>query len=110
MSAVAVIAAAAHPFYLPSMPLSASADRKPIHHRQIDCRGFRRADGLWDIDGHLVDTKAYAFSNRFRGTVIPGVPLHEMWLRLTVDDTLTIRAAEAVTDNSPYAMCPDIAP
>lgn len=92
------------------MPLSAPTARTPIHTRRIEGHGYRRADGLWDIEGSLVDVKAYPFQNQFRGTIETGEPLHEMWLRLTVDDTLTIRAVEAHTDNGPYAACPDITP
>ena len=92
------------------MPLSASADREHIHTRNVECRGYRRADGLWDVEGHLTDVKAYPFTNDFRGTITPGEPLHDMWLRVTVDDTLTIVAAEAVTDNGPYHLCGDITP
>lgn len=92
------------------MPLSPPTDREPIHHRRVDCRGYRRSDGLWDIEGHLVDTKSYAFENDWRGTVEPGVPIHEMWVRMTVDDSLTIVAIEAVTDHSPYAICRSVGP
>ena len=92
------------------MPLSSSADREPIHTRTVECRGYRRTDGLWDIEGHLTDVKAYPFTNDFRGTIEPGEPLHDMWLRITVDDSLTITAAEAVTDNGPYHLCGDITP
>lgn len=92
------------------MPLSPPAGREPIHCRQIECRGYRRADGLWDIEGHLVDTKSYAFMNRHRGEVTAGEPVHEMWLRLTVDDDLRVHAAEAATDAGPYRVCPDITP
>lgn len=90
------------------MPLSEPAGRDHIHTRAIECRGYRRHDGLWDIEGHLTDVKAYEFSNAFRGTVKPGDALHEMWLRLTVTDDLMIVAAEAATDNAPYAICPAI--
>lgn len=92
------------------MPLSPAAPREPIHTRQIECRGFRRADGMWDIEGHLTDTKSYAFDNEWRGAVLPGEPVHQMWLRITLDDDLTIRAIEAVTDNSPFPICPAITP
>ena len=34
-----------------------------------------------------------------------GTPVHEMWLRLTVDDELVIRDVEAVTDHSPFPIC-----
>jgi hypothetical protein len=92
------------------MPLSDPVPREPIHNRTIECRGFRRADGLWDIEGHLTDTKTYAFRNHFRGDVPPGAPVHDMWLRLTVDDRLVIHAVEAVTEASPYPVCPAITP
>jgi hypothetical protein len=76
----------------------------------VHCAGYRRADGLWDIEGHLVDTKTYAFDNRHRGRLEAGDPVHEMWLRITIDDDLLIHEAEAVTDHSPYSICPDITP
>jgi hypothetical protein len=92
------------------MPLSPAVPRELIHTRQIECRGFRRTDGMWDIEGHLTDTKTYAFDNEWRGEVLPGVPVHQMWLRLTLDDELIIREIEAVTDHSPFPICPAIAP
>jgi hypothetical protein len=92
------------------MVLSAPAERENLHTRTVECRGFRRRDGLWDIEGHMTDVKAYTFSNEYRGKMDPGTPLHDMWLRLTVDDTLTIHEVEAVTDKAPYAICPDITP
>lgn len=92
------------------MPLSPAADRTMMHERRIDCRGYRRADGLWDIEGTLADVKSYAFLNAHRGTVTPGDPLHAMALRLTVDDSLTIHDAEAAADKVPYDLCPAIAP
>ena len=39
------------------MPLTNPAPRKLMHTRAIDCKGYERADGLWDIEAHLVDTK-----------------------------------------------------
>ena len=86
------------------MPLSDPADRERLHDRRVHCTGFRRADGLWDIEGHLVDTKTYGFSNIHRGTIEAGVPVHEMRLRLTVDDALEIHAVEAETEHAPYRM------
>ncbi|HZL58395.1 MAG TPA: DUF2889 domain-containing protein [Stellaceae bacterium] len=92
------------------MPLSAALPRQHIHTRQVECRGFRRDDGLWDIEGHLTDVKTYAFASEFRGSVEPGDPVHEMRIRLTVDDDLIVRDIEAVTDKSPFPVCPAIAP
>lgn len=92
------------------MPLSPPVDREPIHRRAIECRGYRRGDGLWDIEGHIVDTKTYSFPNHDRGEIRAGEPLHEMWIRLTIDDEMLVRDVEAVTDAGPYRVCPDITP
>jgi hypothetical protein len=92
------------------MPLPPSVARKPIHARSIACRGYLREDGLWDIEGQITDTKSYDFHNEWRGAVTRGTPVHDMWIRLTVDETFVVRDVEAVTDASPYAICPDITP
>jgi len=92
------------------MPLSEPTSRRPLHTRTVTCTGYQRDDGLWDIEGHLVDVKTYDFDNHHRGMVRAGEPVHEMWLRLTLDDDLEIHCAEAATDHAPYAMCPDITP
>ena len=92
------------------MPLSAPVARKPLHTRRITITGYERADGLYDIEANLVDTKTYAFANQDRGTIEPGTPLHGMWARMTIDDDMTIVSFEAATDFSPYAICPNAAP
>ena len=49
------------------MPLSQPAERELTHTRVVTCRGFQRSDGLFDIEGRIVDTKPYRFRNRDRG-------------------------------------------
>ncbi len=90
------------------MPLSNPAPREAFHHRSVDYRGYRREDGLWDIEAHLSDTKAYTFDSSFRGTIEPGEPIHDMWIRLTIDQDFIIQRAEAATDSSPFAICPAV--
>jgi hypothetical protein len=92
------------------MPLSPPVPRDPIHTRQVICHGFRRADGLWDIEGHLTDTKTYEFDTQYRGHVPAGEPVHEMWIRLTLDDELVIRDVEAAMDHNPFPTCPAVTP
>jgi hypothetical protein len=92
------------------MPLSPPAPRQHLHARTLSCHGYLREDGLWEIEGHIVDRRRYAFDNEWRGRVAADQPLHEMWLRLTLDEDLTIRAVEAATDASPFAICPDVVP
>jgi hypothetical protein len=90
------------------MPLSPPAPRQYLHARTLVCDGYLRDDGRWEIEGRVVDRRTYPFDNAWRGRVTPDQPLHEMWIRLTLDDDLTIRAVEAVTDASPFAICPDV--
>jgi len=93
------------------MPLSPPAPRQELHLRRVTCRGFRREDGLWDIEGHMVDTKTYGFPNQDRGgEIAAGEPIHEMSVRVTLDDGYVIQAVEAVTDHAPFQICPAIAP
>ncbi len=93
------------------MPLPEStAPRRHVHTRSIDYRGFEREDGFWDIEAHMTDIKTYAFRNNWRGEVAVGEPLHEMLLRVTIDNEFVIRDVVAVTDHSPFKMCPEITP
>lgn len=90
--------------------LSKPHPRDHLHSREIRCRGFRRRDGLWDIEASLIDTKSYSFDNHDRAGIAAGEPIHAMQVRITVDDDLLVRAAEAVTDAAPFTICGDIAP
>ena len=87
------------------MPLPAPQARRRYHTRQIETHGYYRQDGLWDIEGRMVDEKSYTFENHDRGVIGAGNPIHEMWLRLTVDDDFTIQAIESSIDSSPYHTC-----
>ena len=93
------------------MPLPRPTARKLSHNRVIDCRGYEREDGLWDIEGHLTDTKAYTWHNRHGSPDLPaGFPAHDMWIRLTIDLDMNIHECVAATDASPYRLCPAITP
>ncbi len=90
------------------MPLPAPAAREEIHQRDILCRGYRRKDGLWDLEAHLTDKKTYPFKNRFRGEISIGEPLHEMWMRITIDDQFVIQDIVATSDKYPISVCGEI--
>ncbi|MBV9654318.1 MAG: DUF2889 domain-containing protein [Acetobacteraceae bacterium] len=92
------------------MPLSEPAERELLHTRAIAINGYLRTDGQIDIEAHMTDVKTYPFENRDRGTVVPGEPLHGMWMRMTVDSALTITGCEARMEYTPYAICPGVAP
>lgn len=82
--------------------------REVFHTRRIEVAGYKRSDGLWDIEAWLQDTKGYDFDNFNRGKVRTGDPLHQMRLRLTLNDAMVIQDAAAVTNASPYAVCHEI--
>jgi hypothetical protein len=92
------------------MPLSQPHDRELMHSRDIVLRGYRRADGLYDIEAQLTDTKSYGSASHDRGYIEAGEPIHGMWLRLTMDEHRCIVACEAASDYTPYAVCPAAAP
>jgi hypothetical protein len=90
--------------------LDPTVPREPLHRRSIEVHGYKREDGLYDIEGHLVDTKPYDF--KLAAGIRPaGEPIHGMWLRITVDRTLTIVDADAAMDHMPYVdHCDQIVP
>ena len=50
--------------------------RRLMHRRAIDCSGYLRDDGLWEVEARLVDTKTFLQRDQFRGDVPPGEPGH----------------------------------
>ncbi len=93
-----------------TVPLTPPAARESLHTRRLEINGYRRADGLFDIEGRLTDTKPYGFPNQDRGYVAANEPIHDLWLRMTVTERMEIVACEAASDLTPYAVCPKAAP
>ncbi|MFV2032665.1 MAG: DUF2889 domain-containing protein [Gammaproteobacteria bacterium] len=90
------------------MPLTPSAARKKMHHRHIDCEGYLRDDGLWEIEAHMRDTRTYdcAYDEDHReGIIKAGEPVHDMWLRLTIDLEFVIQDVQASSDHTPFGIC-----
>ncbi len=91
------------------MPLTTAATRKLAHTRVVTCHGYERDDGLWDIEGRIVDTKPYRFKNRDRGGWIEAnEALHDMSIRLTINLELEVLDVDAVIDGSPYNYCKSV--
>jgi len=81
-----------------------------MHTRTIRCEGYRRDDGLWDIEARIVDTKTYAYEEPFRGRREIGEPVHHMAVRLTLDAQMVVRDIEVDMPSTPYAACLGAAP
>jgi hypothetical protein len=93
------------------MPLSQPSSRRALKHtRAIQIEAFARDDGLWDIDAHITDIKTRD-TTLASGIRPAGQPVHDLWLRITVDTELNIVDAEAVSDAVPYPnYCDTIGP
>jgi hypothetical protein len=93
------------------MPLPVpDVERELTHTRRVRYEGYKRVDGLWDIEAHLSDVKNHDYQLK-TGVRRAGQPIHEMWLRLTIDRQLAIVDATASSDAVPYpGSCETIAP
>ena len=49
-------------------------------------------------------------SSDLRGAVTAGTPVHDMWLRLTLDEHLVVQEVAVAMDASPHPICPAILP
>ena len=92
-----------------SLPVT-EVERELVHTRRIRYEGYKRADGLWDIEAHLTDIKNHDYHLK-TGVRRAGQPVHSMWLRLTIDRKFNIVEAAASSDAVPYpGGCETIAP
>ncbi len=88
------------------MPLSPPVARSHLHDRHVVFRGYRRDDGLWDIEAELRDTKTAPFEIPGEGRWAAGQPIHGMAIRLTVDSDTVVHAIEVAMDHFPHGPCP----
>jgi hypothetical protein len=86
----------------PAMPLpTAAATRQLRHRRQIDVQVYARGDGLWEVDAALSDVKTRD-AQLADGVRPAGAPIHDMLLRLVVDERLNIVEAGSEARSVPY--------
>lgn len=79
--------------------------RTLMHTRQVQYRCYERSDGLWDLEGELIDTKTHPVGLYERGHVPPGEPIHHMHLRVVVDDDFTVHAVHTEMRVTPLGEC-----
>jgi hypothetical protein len=85
--------------------------RRHMHTRTIECNGYLRDDGLWEVEARLRDTKPFSQSaSRYREELKPGDPVHDIGLRLAIDDSMTIVEAQATMRSTPYPTCIEVEP
>lgn len=86
---------------------TAAPSRQLKHRRSIDVQIYSRGNGLWEVDAELSDTKTRDAA--LAGGVRPaGQPIHDMLLRLVVDEQFNVLESGAQTRAMPYpGVCDD---
>lgn len=92
----------------PSQPQSPEPlTREELHFRRIDMRGWRRSDGLFEIEGRVVDRKPFDFRPPSDQRVVRAQePIHDLGVRLVFDADRVIREVYTFSDAYPYEECP----
>jgi len=85
------------------MPLPRPDPNRTLKHRRaIDVQVFARGNGLWEVDARLTDVKTRD-ARTADGIRPAGVPIHELQLRLVVDERLNIVEAGSESGWVPYS-------
>src|SRR6516165_5085267 len=80
--------------------------KEELHFRRIDMRGFRRSDGLYEIEGRVTDRKPHDFPTGGTGEIVPANhPIHDMGVRLVFDDNMVVVSVQTFFDAAPYLDC-----
>ncbi len=80
---------------------TAASPRQLRHRRSIDVQIYARGQGLWEVDAHISDVRTRD-TRMATGTLPAGSPIHDMLLRLVVDEQFNIVEAGAETAAMPY--------
>jgi hypothetical protein len=50
-------------------------EREELHFRRIDMRGYRRSDGLFEVEGRVTDRRLHEFQPGGFGEMVPAHPM-----------------------------------
>ena len=80
---------------------TAAPERQLKHRRSVDVQIYARGNGLWEVDARITDIKTREIPMH-AGRLPAGAPIHDMLLRLVVDEQFNILEAGAQTMAMPY--------
>ncbi|MNC01369.1 hypothetical protein D3C76_928870 [compost metagenome] len=84
--------------------------RRLIHRRTVVCKGYLRADGLWDIEGRLGDSKSHPMTLVQGRVVSAGETYHGLFIRLSLDDDFIVHEVQVSMPHVPTSECRGAAP
>jgi hypothetical protein len=86
---------------------AAHPTREELHFRRIDLRGFRRSDGLYEVEANLTDRKPFDFQPPSReAKIAAGELIHDHVLRVAFGEDMVIREVATGMRTWPYDECP----
>jgi hypothetical protein len=86
--------------------MNVDAEREEIHHRQVDLRFYKRTDGLYEVEGRLIDTKSHPFRRQLANDDLPpGTALHDIVVRMIIDESMVVHDVQAHMGATPFAVC-----
>ena len=80
---------------------TAARERQLKHRRSIDVQIYARGNGLWEVDAHITDVRTRE-TRMATGMLAAGEPIHDMLVRLVVDESFNVVEAGAQTLAMPY--------
>ncbi len=84
------------------MALPAAAPQRRLQHtRSIEVQVYARGNGLWEVDAVITDVKTRD-AELAEGVRRAGEPIHDMLLRLVVDEQFNVVEAGSETRGMPY--------
>ena len=80
---------------------TAASERQLKHRRSIDVQIYARGNGLWEVDARISDVRTRE-TRMVAGIRPAGAPIHDMLVRLVVDERFNVVEAGAQTLAMPY--------
>jgi hypothetical protein len=86
--------------------IDSGVTREEMHLRRIAFRGFRRSDGLLEVQAQLTDQKTHDFEPFSGGKhVVAGDAIHDHGLHVVFDSDMVIREVSTAIRAHPYPEC-----
>lgn len=88
--------------------MSDTQAQRAMHHRTIDHRTWLHEDGVLELEGRLVDTKAYDTRIGFGRELPAGEPVHDMTIRILLGPDWRIRDIRLQMTHTPFDICSEV--
>lgn len=88
--------------------MNESKQAKALHQRAIEYRSWLHDDDLLEIEGRLIDSKAYDSRIGFNRALPAGEAVHDMSIRILLQPDRRIRDIRLRMERAPFDICPEI--